>query len=801
MISSTTGQLTGFDLVLSNMELNQYTGTDSSMRVRMAGTGNTWPANRTVQIDSVYLQFRVSPKTGVTAVIDSVILHIGANSTNSMRANIYFSKDPAFAVSTKVSYATSSTTSPAGTFLSTVALDLIAFAPNLALSDGESFYLRIYPWVDNLAPTITGKYVCPQNVVIMGTTSGSAPVLVPTLTTTLITSISTTTASSGGNISSDGGGGITARGVCWNTTGSPTTSDHHTSDGPGGGPFFSSLTGLTPGATYQARAYATNPAGTSYGNEVSFTTLASLVVPTVTTSSVSSILVKTAASGGNVTTWGGASIIARGVCWNTKAAPTIADNKTVDGNSLGSFVSGLMGLSANTIYFVRAYATNSVGTGYGAEVSFSTQMPQRDTTVVVAKDGSGNYTTVQAAFRAVPKNYTGVWTIFVKKGIYYEKDTLASGKVNVVLVGEDRDSTVITHDDYGDKIGPGNPGTNGSFTITLDANDFIAKNITFQNTFSPRPGVSGSQAVALRGNGDRQEFINCKILGYQDTYYTWGGSGAGRVYHKKCFIEGTVDFIFGRNVVVFDSCTIHVIRNGGTITAASTDATSQFGYVFRNCTILADSIGFDGVAINHFYLGRPWQASPRTVFLNCIEPATLHSAGWLAWNVVPALYAEFNCFGAGAATNGRVPWSRQLSTAEAAQYSLMNIFAKSATTSNLVLYDWKPTQAGPGDDLPLMTAVQTNLSNNLPGEVLLSQNYPNPFNGNTTITFQLPAFGRVVLTLYDLLGREVQELVSREFPAGKHSILLNTSGLPSGVYLYRLVTGNEALARKMLLLK
>ncbi|HCA79203.1 MAG TPA: hypothetical protein DEP53_05660, partial [Bacteroidetes bacterium] len=180
-----------------------------------------------------------------------------------------------------------------------------------------------------------------------------------------------------------------------------------------------------------------------------------------------------------------------------------------------------------------------------------------------------------------------------------------------------------------------------------------------------------------------------------------------------------------------------------------------------------------------------------TKIVYCIEPATLHSAGWLAWNVVPALYAEFNCFGAGAATNGRVPWSRQLSTAEAAQYSLMNIFAKSATTSNLVLYDWKPTQAGPGDDLPLMTAVQTNLSNNLPGEVLLSQNYPNPFNGNTTITFQLQAFGRVVLTLYDLLGREIQELVSREFPAGKHSILLNTSGLPSGVYLYRLVTGNE----------
>lgn len=801
LTSSSTGQFVGSDLRLNNMDINRYTGPDSSIRIRMAGTGNTWPANQVTQIDTVYMQFKASAKAGVTALIDSVILRLGANSTNSMKANIYYSKDSTFAAKTQVAFTTSSTTSPAGTYLVSGALDVIIATPNLALNAEESFYFRIYPWVDNLAPTITGKYICPQNVVIKGTTSGSAPVFIPTLTTTLITSISTTTASSGGHISSDGGAEVTAKGVCWNTTGSPSTADNHTSDGLGGGPFSSLLTGLTPGTTYQVRAYATNPAGTSYGNEVSFITLTSIVVPTVTTSSVSGILVKTAACGGNVTAWGGASIIARGVCWNSKGAPTITDSKTVDGNGLGSFTSGLTGLSANTTYFVRAYATNSVGTGYGAEVSFTTQMPQRDTTVVVAKDGSGNYTTVQAAFRAVPANYTGVWTIFVKKGSYYEKDTLAVGKVNVVLAGEDRDSTVITYDDYGDRYGSGNPGTNGSFTISIDANDFIAKNITFQNTFSPRPGVSGAQAVALRGNGDRQEFINCRILGYQDTYYTWGGSGAGRVYHKRCFIEGTVDFIFGRNVVVFDSCTIHVIRDGGTITAASTDGTSQFGYVFRNCTIFTDSIGFDGAAISSFYLGRPWQSSPRTVFLNCNEPATLHTAGWLAWNVVPALYAEYKCFGSGAATNGRISWSTQLSAAAAAQYSLTNIFAKSATASNLVLYDWMPSQSGPGDDLPLITAVQTNTPHVLPGETLLNQNYPNPLNGNTTITFQLSAFGHVVLKLYDLRGREVQELVRGEFPAGTHSILLKTSELSSGVYLYRLVAGTEVRARKMLLLK
>jgi len=802
LISSATGHFTGFDLLLNNMELNQYTGTNSSMRVRMAGTGNTWPANRTTQIDSVYLQFRVSPKTGVTAVIDSVLLRLGANSTNSMRANIYFSKDPAFALSTKVSYTTSSTTSPAGTFLSTAALDLITVAPNLALNDGESFYLRIYPWVDNLPPAITGKYLCPQNVVILGRTTGSAVVTLPILTTTAVSAISTTTASAGGNVTADGGGAVSARGVCWNTTGNPTLADLHTTDGAGGGLFLSSLSALTPGTSYRVRAYATNSAGTNYGNEVSFTTLTSIVAPSVTTSAVTGILVKTAIGGGTVTDWGGASVTARGICWNTTGAPTMMDNKTIDGNGTGSFASAMMELSAGTTYFVRAYATNRAGTGYGAGISFVTQTPQRDTTVTVAKNGTGQYATVQAAFRAVPANYTGLWTIFVKKGTYYEKDTLAAGKVNVMLVGEDRDSTIITYDDYGDRYGSGIPGTNGSFTISIDANDFVAKNITFQNTFSPRPGVSGSQAVALRGNGDRQEFINCRILGYQDTYYTWGGSGAGRVYHKKCIIEGTVDFIFGRNIVVFDSCTIRVIRNGGTITAASTDATSQFGYVFRNCTIVADNVGFDGVAISSFYLGRPWQASPRTVFLNCVEPATLHPAGWLAWNVDPALYAEYNCSGAGAATNGRVPWSAQLTTTEASRYSLTNIFAKTSAVSNHILYDWKPTQAGPGDDLPLITAVVEGAARtDLPERIILGQNYPNPFNGRTTISFQLIAGGTVAVKLYDLLGRELRELIRGEFPAGSHSIRFDSSDLPSGAYLYSLEAGNQARVQKMLLVK
>ena len=539
---------------------------------------------------------------------------------------------------------------------------------------------------------------------VLATANTGASASLAILTTTAVTRISTTSARSGGNVTNDGGGAITERGVCWNTGGAPTIADAKLASGAGTGMYTSSLTGLTPGVAYHLRAYATNPAGTAYGNEVTFSTFASIVPPTVTTTSISNIQVTTAISGGAVTDWGGDTVIARGVCWNTSGAATVSGSHSVDGSDTGSYASGLAPLSGNTTYYVRAYATNSSGTGYGNELSFTTQTPQPDSTVVVAADGSGNFTTVQAAFRAVPTNYTGNWRIFVKKGTYYEKDTLASGKINVTLEGEDRDSTIITYDDYGDKYGgngSGNPGTSGSFTIAIDASDFTAKNITFRNTYAPQAGVSGTQAVALRAQGDRHQYINCKLLGYQDTYYTWGGSGTGRLYHKNCFIEGSVDFIFGRDIAVFDSCTIHEIRNGGTITAASTDATSKYGYVFRNCTIEADSLGYDGVVNSAFYFGRPWQASPRTVFLNCYVPSNLSPAGWESWNVSPALYGEYHSYGPGSSTAGRVAWSSQLSGSDAGNYTLANIFSKNSAASSLILYDWMPSAGTSSDALPL----------------------------------------------------------------------------------------------------
>ncbi len=628
---STAGGVKAEDEFLNNVEINQYTGVNNSQRLRIAG--NAWPANQTTQLDTVFIQFEASPKFGGTFNVDTISLGIVGISINTMKANVYYSTDPNFASPVQINYTTGDTSG--NNYLGRDSLQYIGTSLSATINTGESIYLRVYPWVDNDPAVRTGKYLALQNVLISGTAVGvtADP---PSVSTVNPTFISTTFVTSGGNISTDGGASVSARGVVWNTAGAPTTSDNKTEDGTGVGSYVSYVNGLTPGATYYLRAYAINDAGTSYGYEVNFITLDSTTVPMVTTVAAKNILTKTAESGGTVTAWGGDTVIVRGVCWNTTGNPMITDSKTENGSGIGTYTSTLFDLTPNTTYYVRAYAVNSIGTGYGEVDTFTTQSPAPAVTKIVAKDGSGDYTTVQAAFDAVPDFYTGPYTIFVKRGTYYEKLLLTSNKVNVILMGEDRDSTVLTYDDYAAIAG----GTSGSYSVGIDAADFTAKNITFQNTVKNDQQVSSQQAVALRSNGDRQAYYNCKLLGYQDTYYAWGGSGTGRVYMKNCYIEGSVDFIFGRDIVLFDSCQIHINRNQCSITAASTETVSKFGFVFKDCIISHDSVGFDGNVISQIFLGRAWQASPRTVYINTYEPDAIDSLGWnpqpINAGVVPA---------------------------------------------------------------------------------------------------------------------------------------------------------------------
>jgi uncharacterized protein (TIGR02145 family) len=193
----------------------------------------------------------------------------------------------------------------------------------------------------------------------------------PVVTTTNVTALSYTTATSGGNIVNTGGGSITARGVCWDNAPNPAIDKNKTEDSTGSGSFTSNITGLSDNTQYFVRAYAINSSGIAYGEELSFTTL-KVEAPSLSTSAITYIGDKLATSGGNVTSENGSVVTEKGVCWSTTPVPTINNNKSIDGTGIGAFISSLTGLSPNTIYYARAYATNGAGTSYGNELSFET---------------------------------------------------------------------------------------------------------------------------------------------------------------------------------------------------------------------------------------------------------------------------------------------------------------------------------------------------------------------------------------------------------------------------------------------
>jgi len=285
---------------------------------------------------------------------------------------------------------------------------------------------------------------------------------------------------------------------------------------------------------------------------------------------------------------------------------------------------------------------------------------------VVAKDGSGDFTTVQEAFNAVPDFRKVTTTIYVKNGIYKEKLVLPESKNKVTLLGESADKTIITNDDYAQKKNRFGEemGTTGSSGFFVFGNEFTAKNITFENSAGPV-----GQAVAVRVEGDQIIFENCRFLGNQDTLYPHGDKS--RQYYKNCYIEGTVDFIFGWSTVVFEGCEIFC-KTSGYVTAASTSEESSYGFVFINCRITGNAP--DG----SFYLGRPWRPCAKTVFIECEMSKVIKEEGWHNWGKEEAeknsYYGEYNNTGEGFTPEKRVKWSHQLTKEEREKYTLENIF-------------------------------------------------------------------------------------------------------------------------------
>lgn len=283
----------------------------------------------------------------------------------------------------------------------------------------------------------------------------------------------------------------------------------------------------------------------------------------------------------------------------------------------------------------------------------------------VAKDGSGDFTSLQDAIMAVPDFRKKETVIVIQPGVYKEKLVLPASKTKVTFVGASAEEVVITNDDYASKLNRFGEemGTTGSTGFFVFGDDFTARNITFENSSGPV-----GQAVAVRINGDRVVFENCRFLGFQDTLYPNGNES--RQFYKDCYIEGTVDFIFGWSTVWFEACII-APKSAGYITAASTEASTLHGFVFNNCRI-------EGQAPKHsVYLGRPWRDHAQTVFLNCFMDESIQPVGWHNWNKPQAeqtaFYAEFGSYGPGASETKRVSWAKMLTEREAAEYTIENV--------------------------------------------------------------------------------------------------------------------------------
>ena len=275
-------------------------------------------------------------------------------------------------------------------------------------------------------------------------------------------------------------------------------------------------------------------------------------------------------------------------------------------------------------------------------------------TIVVAQDGSGEFKTINEALKKLKGDSEEPVRIYIKNGKYNEKILMNYTLNNVTLEGESKDGVIITNGDYASL---NNMGTSGSYTLRIDGNNITLKNLTIENT----AGQVG-QAVALHTTGDKIHVKDCNILGNQDTLYASGHNS--RALFDNCYIEGTVDFIFGAATALFRNCHIHA-KSDSYLTAASTAKENPVGYVFHKCKVTT------APDVKNVHLGRTWRPYASTYFIECELPEAINPKGWHNWgkeeNEKTARYGEYKCTGPGAKDSERVGWRKKLSALEAAE--------------------------------------------------------------------------------------------------------------------------------------
>jgi pectinesterase len=302
--------------------------------------------------------------------------------------------------------------------------------------------------------------------------------------------------------------------------------------------------------------------------------------------------------------------------------------------------------------------------GYLSAAGETSSQPSGQDVVTVAADGSGDFKTLTAAIDAIPERATTRTTIHLKPGTYKERIVFPKEKPLVMLLGDDPATTVITFDNTHNTLGADGKilSTSKSASVFIYGNDFLGRNVTFENSAGPV-----GQALAINIYGDRAIFLNCRFLGWQDTVMT----NRNRQYFRDCYIAGHVDFIFGAATVYFKNCEIHC-RDKGSITAASTPQTAKYGYVFDHCKITSEA------PAGSVILGRPWRPYGATIFLNTEMADCIRPEGWGDWgeaNQKTARYAEYRSSGPGADPDKRAAWTKQLPADEAKQITVESVLA------------------------------------------------------------------------------------------------------------------------------
>ena len=302
--------------------------------------------------------------------------------------------------------------------------------------------------------------------------------------------------------------------------------------------------------------------------------------------------------------------------------------------------------------------------------------------IVVSASGHGDYMTVQEGIDACPDySHQEITRILIRQGTYKEMVSIPHTKFRLYIKGESAENTLITFDKYAKALWPGRDiavGTSGSASIYIHASYITFEDIAFEN--SAGEGKEIGQAVAVFTDGDFLFFNRCRFLGNQDTLYTYGRfgkfGGIKRNYFKDCYIEGTTDFIFGTSIAYFENCHIHSKKNSY-VTAASTLEGQKYGYVFVNCRLTADE------GIDKCYLGRPWGAYAKTVFIHCELGSHILPEGWHDWEKEGkpntkknSYYAEYGNYGPGA-QGPRVKWAHTLREKDLKEYTFEKVMYQS----------------------------------------------------------------------------------------------------------------------------